>query len=435
MKWILTFGAFLFIFLFPHQVGAEGDLQQLINEVGVNDVLQLEDRTYEGNIAIDKPITIKGSEGTVIRGNETGNVIMINADHVNLEQLQIENSSFSRNDEEEYSGVKVYSNDNVMKNLTIIDAYHGIYLSQSHRNTIENVTIYGQKDQDSVGAQGNGIQVYYSHENILKGNRIESTRDGIYFEYADENQIYENAIRHTRYGLHYMYSNKNIFKQNIFTFNIGGAAVMHSSENVFLENTFSMNQSSRSFGFLLQTSSDNLIEGNHFLQNKRGLLIEHSQNNLILNNEFSQNDIGIELWASARDQVFSENSFHKNKLPVIRAGGHSENEWSKGGRGNNWGSDFPLLDLYQTGVGDFAVTYDSSLHELVEENEFVYLFMHSPSIVIYEKLNQWTNNQETMFQDDFPLQQNRRGISFVPISIAFLLVSGMIFVRQKRRVA
>jgi len=433
MKQFLALSMIVFFLLFPAKTEASGELQQLIDATLPHETLELTDRVYDGNISIDKPMTIIGINGTVVRGDATGNVIEISSSHVHLDQLQIENSSFARGETEEYSAIKILTDQNSFKNLRINDAYHGIYLSQAHENHLENIEISGQKGQETIAGQGNGIHVYYSNKNVLKNIHIDGTRDGMYFEYSNENDILNNEISHTRYGLHYMYSNENFFYDNSFEFNIGGAAVMQSNDNIFMENSFSMNQSSRSFGLMLQTSNDNLLEKNDFVQNKRGLLVEQSQNNEILNNRFFQNDLAIEMWASSSQQVFTENQFHKNKIPVVQVGGSSENHWSKEGRGNDWGSDFPLLDLNQDGIGDNPVISDSSLHQLLEENELAYLMIKSPSIVIYEKMNQWMNNEIIMFQDEFPLQNRepfRLRSWMIPL---FVVVGGIVSIRIRGR--
>ncbi|MDQ0253295.1 nitrous oxidase accessory protein [Evansella vedderi] len=422
----------MLLLFFPKNIEAGGELQGIIDQTPPHGIVELSKKVYEGNITIDKPITIIGVDSTVIRGDGTGNVITINTEEVHLENLQIENSSFDRGSGEEYSGIKVNEGRNTLRNLHISQAYHGIYLSQAHGNVIEQVTIFGQKGKETVAGQGNGIQVYYSNDNEITSNYIEGTRDGIYFEYANKNTLTNNEISHTRYGLHYMYSEDNVFRGNTFAFNIGGAAVMGSRRNEFTNNDFSMNQSSRSFGLLLQASSDNVVIGNHFSNNKRGLLVEQSHHNNISENAFIQNNIGIEIWASSTEQTLTENQFYKNQSPVIQVGGHSENHWSVNGRGNDWGNSFPLLDLNQDGIGDFPVSYYSSLHQLIENNELTYFMINSPSIVVYEKMNQWMNNQRAMFQDDFPLQ-TRTSLPLMPYSIALVIVGGFVIGIYKRR--
>ncbi|WP_318506656.1 NosD domain-containing protein [Bacillus sp. T3] len=283
----------------------------------------------------------------------------------------------NRNSAEEYAAIKLYENGNIVDSITINDSFHGIYLSQSHHNTIQNCTITGL-GSGQIAKQGNGLHIYYSNDNLLKNNQVNGTRDGMYFEYANNNQIFNNTLSETRYGLHFMYSNDNHFKRNTFTFNTGGAAIMESSGNRLMDNQFIFNYGHKSFGLFLLSANETVIEGNTFQLNQRGLYVDQSTNNLFKNNTIVNNQIGVELWASSNKQTFTLNKIQDNTIPVFALGGQGDNHWSANHKGNNWGDAFPVLDLNQDGVGDEAVTYHSSLHELIENQELTYLFLKSP---------------------------------------------------------
>jgi nitrous oxidase accessory protein len=410
-RWLWLLGLVFILLLIRNPIilsAEENSLQELINQTPASGTLLLQNKTYSGNITITKPITIKGSGKTHIKGDGNGNVIIIKepGHGVRLENLQISHSSKSRNSEEEYSAIKVYSDRNVFKNLSISDSYHGIYFSFSDENVISQVHITGMGGGEIAG-QGNGIQLIRSHRNQLWDSVITHSRDGIYFYYANDNIVKKFDVSHTRYGLHYMYSDNNHFFNNHFRLNTGGAAIMHSTGIELIGNEFSSHHGSRSFGLMLQASNNNIVKDNHFFHNQRGLYIDLSQENSIINNQFQQNQIGVELWASSSNQVFTLNHFFRNTIPVITVGGHSKNLWSKEDRGNNWGEMIPLFDLNEDGIGDMPVRYKSSLAKLIEDQELVYLFLHSPSILIYEKMNQFLHKQEVVFEDPHPLVNHR----------------------------
>ncbi len=180
-----------------------------------------------------------------------------------MENLKISHSSKSRNSEEEYSAIKVLSDRNVFKNLTISDSFHGIYLSYADENEISKVQITGM-GRGEIAGQGNGIQLIRSHRNQLTDTVIRNSRDGIYFYYANDNLVKKVDVSQTRYGLHYMYSDNNHFFNNHFRHNIGGAAIMHSKGIELIGNEFSYHQGSRSFGLMLQASDENTVKDNHF---------------------------------------------------------------------------------------------------------------------------------------------------------------------------
>ncbi len=411
---------------------ADSSVQQLVDQTPVNGVLTLENQTYVGNIVIDKPMTVRGSAGTIIKGDGTGNVITVKSPKVRLENLTVTNSSFDRNTAEEFAGIKVMTDHNVLKDLVITDSYHGVYLSQAHHNEVIGVDITGLKAKEIAG-QGNGIMVYYSNHNTIEDNRIINSRDGIFFDHGDDNLVIDNRVSHTRYGLHYMYSDRNKLIGNSFTANTGGATLMHSVGSELLNNQFALNQGTRAFGLMLQSCDDTIVQNNQFYQNQRALYIDQSQNNRLENNEIFQNQVGVEIWASSTNQVFTNNRIQYNTAPVITIGGKALNQWSEHGVGNDWGNDFPLLDLDQNGIGDYPVEYKSSLNKLMEENELVYLFLDSPAIEIYELIGKFLFQQETMIEDPHPII-NKRPISIMPwVFILLVILGGYSLVRGGRK--
>ncbi len=428
----------LFLFVFsitlimnPEKNIAAENLQATIDSLEEGAVLKLENKTYEGNIVINKPITIIGADKTVIKGDGTGNVISIKAANVTLKKLTVSHSSMNRNSAEEYAGIKVHTNGNVLEHINITDSFHGIYLSQAHHNKITNVDIKGM-GKGEIAAQGNGIHVYYSNDNLLTHNTIEGTRDGMFFDYANRNESLENNISGTRYGLHYMYSDENIFKKNTFTMNTGGAAVMNSNHLLLEDNHFIVNYGNQSFGLLLLQANDNLIKNNTFYMNQRGIYIDQATRNTIIGNKISQNQIGIELWASSNEQIFTENLITENTIPAVTIGGSGEtNLWSQDGKGNDWGSSFPLTDLNQNGIGDFPITYRSSLYQLIEDQELSYLFLKSPALAIYEKMNAVVMDDKVMFNDPHPLAAAKGSRNVLLIGVIGL-AAGLILLKGRQ---
>jgi nitrous oxidase accessory protein len=229
-----------------------------------------------------------------------------------------------------------------------------------------------------------------------------------------------------------MYSDENTFENNTFTMNIGGAAIMNSNYLKLRNNQFIFNDGNQSFGLLLLQANDNYIEKNTFYMNQRGIYIDQSTRNLYLQNKIVQNQIGIELWGSSNKQTFSLNRIADNNLPAVTIGGKGEgNAWSKNNKGNDWGSAFPLTDLNQDGIGDFPVTYHSSLHQLLENQELTNLFLKSPAIAIYEKMNALLEHDDVMFSDSYPLVTKHPTIH--PLLIGLGILSVLILFKGRHR--
>ncbi|MEW8987048.1 MAG: nitrous oxide reductase family maturation protein NosD, partial [Bacillus sp. (in: firmicutes)] len=99
---LLMFSSILMIAM-PQESTAAENLQAMIDSAEEGAVLQLDNRTYEGNIVIDKEIQIIGNKKTIIKGDGTGNVISVTAPNVTLRNLTVTNGSMNRNSAEEYA--------------------------------------------------------------------------------------------------------------------------------------------------------------------------------------------------------------------------------------------------------------------------------------------------------------------------------------------
>lgn len=411
-----------------------GELQDIIDKAKPGSTVTLENKTYKDHIIIDKPLTLKGQKNTVIDGEKKGTIIQIKHSNVKLDQLKVINSGRSRSSEMEASCIRNMASNNSFTNLTIHDCFHGLYLNKGDNINIQNNDIKGYKE-GSTGAKGYGIYIKRANENTIKNNKIKFSRDGIYFEYSNDNEIINNRVSKTRYGLHYMYSNFNHFKGNKFIGNIGGAAIMHSDNIVLEKNQFSFNQGSQAFGLIIQGSRDINIQKNEFHLNQRGLYIEQSTLNTVEDNEFFNNKVGIEVWDSASALTFVKNQFKENKVPVVLVGHSNQNNWNKNKIGNYWQE--PMLDLNKDGVGDKPYTQNSSLGNLLKENELAYLFMNSPAIDLYERSNRLINPDLVMIKDDYPLMDNNHTLTLEKIIIILIVlvitIVSLMYLRRAKR--
>ena len=202
---------------------------------------------------------------------------------------------------------------------------------------------------------------------------------------------------------------------------------MNSNHLKLEENQFIVNYGNQSFGLLLLQANDNLIANNTFYMNQRGMYIDQATRNEFRHNKIVQNQIGIELWASSNEQTFTLNQITENTIPAVTLGGTGEkNSWSKNGKGNDWGSAFPITDLDQDSIGDFPITYRSSLYQLIEDQELSYLFLKSPALKIYEKMNAALTDEAVMFTDPHPLSNATGSHSKAIFVIIGLLVVGIL---------
>src|SRR5690625_1743907 len=142
---VVIFTAVIFLFTASSVLAEEQSLQDLIDQADEGDTLELEAKVYAGNVVINKPLTIIGQEGTIIKGDQTGNVVEIESHDVTLDHMEVTGSGMSRDSREEHSAVRVMGNNTVLNNLTIKESFHGVLLNRIDNTTMSNLTIIGSE--------------------------------------------------------------------------------------------------------------------------------------------------------------------------------------------------------------------------------------------------------------------------------------------------
>lgn len=430
IKYIYTFLIIIpFILLSFSDVQAEeNDLQALIDNANPGDTITYTG-TYNGDIIIDKSITIDGEGTGSIRGSLEGTALSIEADDVTIQNLAVSGSTRSRSTEQEGACIRNRGDNNSFLSLTLSDCYHGIYLNTGDNTLVENNEIEGYGD-GSRGDQGYGLYVKKSHSNTISDNNVHTFRDGLYFEYSDYNLIEKNRVSNTRYGLHYMYSNFNEFRENDFISNVGGAAVMQSDHIVLEDNRFSYNQGTQAFGLIVQTSRNVEVTNNDFVLNQRGLYIESSTQTDVSENRFFNNEIGLELWSSSTEQYIYDNEFISNTVQAAMVGTIDQHYFSKNQVGNYWGQ--PLIDLNQDGIGDDPFRYSSSVGNLIQHNELSYLFIKSPAMALQENASRLFGMFDNEITDEYP-QAGTREFSLEWIIAATIATVAIVLLLKWRK--
>jgi nitrous oxidase accessory protein len=324
-------------------------VQAALDAAVPGDTVRLASGVHPGPIVIRKRVTLIGLPGAVIDGGRRGTVVTVRADSVTIENLVIMGSGHSLDRDEAAIKLDECTGCRVIGNI-IREPLHGIYLLRSQSITIERNEITGSSRLEEPH-RGNGIHLFSSGGNRLEGNRIRGTRDGIYFSFASGNRVVDNDVAEVRYGLHYMYSDDNVFERNRFTRNAAGAAIMFSKRITFRETTFSRHVGYRAYGILLQTGEDIVAERNRIEGNLTGLFLDGAVRNVFRENIVSGNGVGIDLLASAEDNLFTRNLIADNRIPVRKVLGAGRNRWDDGHAGNYW-DDAAVFDLDGDGIGE-----------------------------------------------------------------------------------
>ncbi len=114
--------------------GAFSTIYQALAEVVAGDIIEVHSGTYEGNLVLDRSVSLIGIGAPLIRGSATGSIITVLANHCTLRGFVIEHSGGMLVDED--SGILLKSDGNRVEHNELRDVLYGIYLLASNDNQI-----------------------------------------------------------------------------------------------------------------------------------------------------------------------------------------------------------------------------------------------------------------------------------------------------------
>ena len=360
--------------------------QKLVDAAKEGDTLTPAAGTYAGPVVIDKPLVIDGKNGVTIDAGGKGSVIQLHTDGATLQNLHLTNSGESANDID--AGVQVRGNYNVIKNNVIDDCLFGVDLQQSSNNIVKRNTI-SSKNQFEVGQKGDSIRLWYSFKNKILNNVTFNVRDMVVW-YSADNIIKGNTGRDSRYSLHFMYSRYNLVESNKYYNNLVGIFLMYSDGVVVRDNFIAHASGPTGLGIGFKETSDLIIEGNEVLYCSTGLYIDVSPfqpdtTNRYNDNLIAYNGIGVRFLNDWHDNIFKHNQFAGNLTQVVVSGGETANRnvWE----GNYW-SDYEGFDRNSDSVGDTPYELYAYSDELWRDVPGAQFFKGSPILETLDFLEQ-----------------------------------------------
>ncbi len=335
-------------------------LQDAIDAAKPGSKLELPAGVYKGNIVINKPLIIDGkNQKAIIEGDGKGTVISIKSSNVTIENLTIRHSG---NEHERVdAGISVKnahgSNDSLIRNITIknnriVDCLFGIDLQMVSNSKIINNYITSKKY--SLGLRGDGVRLWYSNDNLLKGNVLYKSRDFVVW-YSHGNLIEKNRGEYGRYSLHFMYAGKNIVKDNVYKHNSVGIYFMYSKDSEAYGNLIENSMGTTGVGIGLKDSSNFTIKDNTIIYCARGMFLDRSPfqpgtHNYIENNRFLYNSIGVKFHSLSIANIFKYNIIKGNMENVVNDSYNTkvlQNIWDE-----NYWDDYEGFDKNGDGIGD-----------------------------------------------------------------------------------
>ncbi len=370
------------LFLLFISISFSQSLQSYIDKVKEGSKLELPKGVFKGNIIINKPLMIVGQKGkTVIRGDGNGTVVKIRSSNVVLKNLIIEHSG--KEHERVDAGISIKNADFcTIENCKIRDCLFGIDLQNVHDSKI--IGNYITSKPFPLGIRGDGVRLWYSNDNILRGNHLYKSRDFVIW-YSHGNLIEKNIGEYGRYSLHFMYAGKNIVKNNIYKHNSVGIFFMYSKDTIAKGNMIMSSIGTTGIGIGLKDASNFTIKNNTVLYCAKGFYLDRSpfdptSKNYITGNKILYNSIGMHFHSLSTNNEIKKNIFKGNMENVYDDSGviHSVmNHWE-----NNYWDDYEGLDKNKDGIGDTPYTLYYYADKMWLLNPNVRFFYGSPVISI-----------------------------------------------------
>ena len=365
-------------------------LQSAINRAAENSILELSQGVYQGNLLINKPLSLRCKKGAEINGQGENDNIIITAPHVSIEGCRITNWGDDLTEMNAGIVIKKTANNVMIKNNYFKGPIFGVFLDASVDTKVYSNRIEGIKSIRSQD-RGNGIHLYASTGADIAFNEVWHTRDGIYIDTSNENTIRNNEFHHLRYGVHYMYSHHNRVINNYTHHTRCGYALMQSK---YLTVEGNRSEQDENYGILMNFITNSSIKNNHIKQVQqganpaggkliagalgKGLFLYNSLFNTLSNNTIENSDIGIHLTAGSEDNIITRNNFITNKQQVKYVANRVQ-EWSDSSEGNFW-SDYLGWDRNIDGIGDVMYEPNDSVDKLLWRYPSAKLLMNSPAI-------------------------------------------------------
>ena len=324
--------------------------QELVDKAPAGSVLRPPPGAYAGPVTIDKPLTIEGGGQVTIDAGDKGTVMVVNADHTTLRGLHLTGSGDSHDTDD--SCLDVRGNHNTLENLKLDNCLFGIDLKQTNHSVLRGNSVRS-KDRE-LGVRGDGLRLWYSHDNLIEQNEIIDSRDMVAW-YSHRNTFRNNLGKRSRYSIHFMFANENIVEGNRFYDNAVGVYFMYTEGGAARNNVISHATGAAGMGIGFKESSGTIVEGNEIVYCAIGIGSDLSpfqpdSTVEIRHNRFAFNGIGILFNSEVGGNRMVDNIFEGNLTQVAyggRSGSAAKNFWE----GNFW-DDYLGFDRNKDGIGD-----------------------------------------------------------------------------------
>ncbi|MDG5775897.1 NosD domain-containing protein [Haloarculaceae archaeon H-GB2-1] len=347
-------------------------LSAAVERAPANTTVVLPPGTYDGNVTVEKPLTIRGSgPETTIRGPGNGTVLRLSAQRIAVRSLAIDgvgpNGTAPLAERESLTGWDakiraVYgsgdaailadgANRSLVSNVRITTPASGVIVRSSDEVVVANVTIDGtERWQDGF------MNVLAIRSRIVvQDSTIRGGRDGVYTHRAHGLVVRRTEMRDLRFGVHEMYTSDALVRNNtVRDADVGLIVMTRPTGNALVGNDVRASD-----GGLSVVGSDSYVAQNVVAGNDLGIDVA-TRRSLYERNTVVGNDVGLRAgtllptnWVVANDVVGNDRPVTTGRGPTRVWTATDADASGEDRRGNYWG-DLPALDRDGDGTIDRA---------------------------------------------------------------------------------
>lgn len=305
--------------------GNYSKIQDAIDAASPGDIIFVYSGLYEENIIISTSICLIGEDKytTVINGMKYSSVIVISADNTQIQNFTVQNAK----DDIPFAGIEIINAGDVLISHNIIQNNTGFGISLQGSTTARTIV-----KSNTIRNTSYGIYVFNSPEVKITKNTIYNNLEGVYIINSFASEIINNKFTNRDLGIHLESTSNNLVQGNVIADNANGMYAFNSSEITFCDNTIGEN---RWYGLWLKDTSYCVVDHNDISTNiDVGLFLESSFDTIVTNNTLWDNDNGIYLKDCAGNLIQNNNlrNYKVNGCFVVHTLLHRRDIW----RMNYW---------------------------------------------------------------------------------------------------
>jgi parallel beta-helix repeat protein len=233
-----------------HIPGDYPTIQEGIEACDPGDTVMVDSGTYDENLTVLAEVSLIGEnrDNTVIDGSGTGDVILLEADHISIENFTIKNGGAEIED----SGIELCVADYcTITNCIFQDNYSGLYLRCSCYNVISRCRF---------GANGQAVHFYESYSGPIRDNLNNQVKNNVFEDNSGCGIFFEHtgAVHH----------HSNLVEGNRMSINDYGMSMIMSESNEIAYNSIESNTGyGIALGMCLGGGDSNMFHHNNFISN------------------------------------------------------------------------------------------------------------------------------------------------------------------------